>query len=150
MTSWTATTASDLPVERKSKPDASIVSTLGTEPWKSPWWKASRGDVPTFYYVVTIHILAAIGLVFFATPGWPVIAATVGLAWLGGMGVTICYHRSLAHTSLRLHPIVKHILGEHLNEAKKAAMTPTKFARRDALKQLRTELVDAADDLGAL
>src|SRR5579862_282466 len=40
------------------------------------------------------------------------------------------------------HPIVKHIVNEYLGAAKKAAMTPTKFARRDALKQLRTELVD--------
>lgn len=40
------------------------------------------------------------------------------------------------------HPIVKTIVSEYLDAAKKAAMTPTKFARRDALKQLRTELVD--------
>ena len=40
------------------------------------------------------------------------------------------------------HPIVKHVVGEYLNAAKKAAMTPTKFARRDALKQLRNELVE--------
>ncbi len=40
------------------------------------------------------------------------------------------------------HSIVKHIVGEYLDAAKKAAMTPTKFARRDALKQLRNELVE--------
>ena len=40
------------------------------------------------------------------------------------------------------HPIVDIIVKEYLGAAKKAAMTPTKFGRRDALKQLRTELVD--------
>ena len=40
------------------------------------------------------------------------------------------------------HPIIKVIVGEYLNAAKKAAMTPTKFARRDALKQIRTELIE--------
>jgi polyribonucleotide nucleotidyltransferase len=34
------------------------------------------------------------------------------------------------------------LVSEHLTEAKKAAMTPTKFARRDALKQLRNALVE--------
>lgn len=111
MTACTVTPAADVPNERNPRPtDASIVSSLGPEPWKSPWWKTADGDGATFSYVVAIHILAAVGLVFFATPGWPVIAATAGLAWLGGMGVTVCYHRSLAHTSLRLHPIVKHAL----------------------------------------
>jgi fatty-acid desaturase len=111
MTSCTVTTPAEAPRELYPRPvDASIVSSLGKEPWKSPWWKTSKGEAATFYYVLTIHLLAAVGLVFFATPGWRVIAATVALAWLGGLGVTICYHRSLAHTALRLHPIVRHIL----------------------------------------
>src|SRR3954453_1231109 len=90
--------------------DAPIVSSLGTEPWKSPWWKTTKGDRATFYYIVAIHLLAVIGLAFFATPGWRVITATVALGWLGGLGVTVCYHRTLAHTALRLNPVVKHLL----------------------------------------
>lgn len=90
--------------------DTPIVSSLGTEPWKSPWWKTAAGDRATFYYIVAIHLLALIGVVFFATPGWRVIAATVALGWLGGLGVTVCYHRALAHTALRLNPVVKHLL----------------------------------------
>lgn len=87
-----------------------IVSSLGTEPWNSPWWKPSKGEVPTFAYIVAIHLLALAGLVLYPAPGWRVIVATVALAWLGGMGVTVCYHRSLAHTALRLHPVVRHVL----------------------------------------
>jgi polyribonucleotide nucleotidyltransferase len=40
------------------------------------------------------------------------------------------------------HPIVGIICNEYLAAAKRAAMTPTKFARRDALKQLRAELIE--------
>src|SRR5436309_8347653 len=90
--------------------NAPIVSSLGPEPWKSPWWKTAEGDHATFFYVMAIHILGAIGIVFFSTPGWRVIVATVVLAWLGGLGVTVCYHRSLAHTALRLHPVIRHVL----------------------------------------
>ncbi len=87
-----------------------IVSTLGPEPWKAPWWKATGGDRLTLGYIILIHVLAAIGLVLFPVPGWPVIVATVAVAWLGGLGTTLAYHRSLAHTSVRLHPVVRHIL----------------------------------------
>jgi stearoyl-CoA desaturase (delta-9 desaturase) len=64
----------------------------------------------TFFYLMTIHLLALIGLIFFPSPGWKVAAISVGIAWLGGMGVTVCYHRTLAHTALRLHPAVRHLL----------------------------------------
>ncbi|HEX7154216.1 MAG TPA: fatty acid desaturase [Thermoanaerobaculia bacterium] len=111
MTSSTATPAPALVETRRSRPtDAPIVSSLGPEPWTHPWWKVAKGDGPTFFYIVTIHILAAIGLVFFATPGWRIIAATVTLAWIGALGVTVCYHRALSHTALRLHPVIKHTL----------------------------------------
>jgi stearoyl-CoA desaturase (delta-9 desaturase) len=109
MTSRTATVVAGSPSEPETQSaDAPITSSLGAEPWKAPWWRTAKGDAPTFYYIVTIHVLAAIGVVFFATPGWRVISATVALAFLGALGVTVCYHRALAHTALRLNPIVKH------------------------------------------
>ena len=111
MTECTATPVADPPKERIARPaDAPIMSSLGPEPWKSPWWKPADGDRATFAYIVLIHILAVVGLAFYAVADWRVIAATVTLAWLGALGVTVCYHRSLAHTALRLHPIVKHLL----------------------------------------
>jgi fatty-acid desaturase len=94
----------------KQMTDAPIVSSLGPEPWNAPWWKAAKGDRMTFAYMILIHVLAVAGIVFFPVPGWKIIVATIALGWLGGMGVTICYHRTLAHTALRLNPIVRHIL----------------------------------------
>jgi stearoyl-CoA desaturase (delta-9 desaturase) len=87
-----------------------IVSTLGSEPWKAPWWKPAAGEWPTFLYIVAIHLLAIAGIIFFPMPGWKVVLVTVALAWIGGLGVTVGYHRALAHTSVRLHPLVKHFL----------------------------------------
>ncbi len=40
------------------------------------------------------------------------------------------------------HPLVAVIVSEHLEAGKRAALTPTKFGRRDALKQLRAELIE--------
>ena len=118
MTIFATTSVAVAPKERALRPvdasirpvDASIVSSLGSEPWKSAWWKTADGERPTFLYIVAIHILAVVGLIFFATPGWRIMVATGSLAWLGGLGVTVCYHRTLAHTALRLHPAVKHLL----------------------------------------
>jgi fatty-acid desaturase len=111
MSSSAAISEVETPKSRPARPvDAPIVSSLGSEPWKAPWWKTAEGDRATFIYIVTIHILAAIGLVFFVTPGWKVMTATVALAWIGALGVTVCYHRALSHTALRLHPVVKHTL----------------------------------------
>lgn len=105
---WSGDTSA--PGESKRRTDTPIVSSLGSEPWNRPWWKTAEGDRATLYYILAIHALAAVGLVFFPAPGWRVIVATVTLAWLGGLGVTVCFHRTLAHTALRLNPLVKHAL----------------------------------------
>lgn len=110
MTSTTMTPDVEVPTQRVRPADTPIVSSLGPEPWKAPWWKPAKGDGPTFFYIVLIHILAITGLVLYPTPGWKVIVATVALGWLGGLGVTVGYHRALAHTALRLNPVVKHLL----------------------------------------
>jgi len=97
--------------EVSSRPvDAPIVSSLGPEPWNAPWWKPAKGDYPTFFYMVLIHVLALAGLIFFPSPGWKIAVATLAIAWVGGLGVTVCYHRALAHRAVQLNPIVRHFL----------------------------------------
>jgi fatty-acid desaturase len=34
----------------------------------------------------------------------------LALLWLGGLGTTVAYHRSLSHRSLALNPVIEHIL----------------------------------------
>jgi sn-1 stearoyl-lipid 9-desaturase len=61
-------------------------------------------------WLILIHVTALIGLVLFPLPGWRLLAGAVALAWIGGIGTTVCYHRALAHRALRLNPIVRSIL----------------------------------------
>jgi fatty-acid desaturase len=83
-------------------------------PWERPWWLPIRGSWPTFGWVVLIHLTALTGLVLMVfpafRPGWEVLLGTLALAWLGGMGTTVGYHRAIAHRSLHLHPVARHVL----------------------------------------
>jgi len=90
--------------------DTPIVSSLGPEPWKAPWWKPAAGDWSTFVYMAAIHVLGVAGLIAFPWPRWPIVAVLFAMLFIGGLGVTIGYHRGLAHGALRLHPIVRHVL----------------------------------------
>jgi fatty-acid desaturase len=61
-------------------------------------------------WFVLIHLTGLVGLILVPLPGWKVFFGAVALAWIGGIGTTVCYHRSLAHRSLRLNPVVEGIL----------------------------------------
>ena len=62
------------------------------------------------FYIVTIHALALVGLILFPLPGWRVLAVALAVASIGGVGTTVCYHRCLAHRSLRLNRVVEQAL----------------------------------------
>ena len=86
------------------------IDVVKLKPWMQPWWKPARGDGPTFFWMMTIHTLAIVGLLVAPIPGWRVLAAAAALHFLGGLGTTVCFHRALAHKSVRLNPVVRHIL----------------------------------------
>jgi len=79
-------------------------------PWKAPWWRATRGDGPVLFWVILIHIGACIGLALTPCPSWRVLGCAASLYFLGGLGTTVCFHRAIAHRSVRLHPIARHVL----------------------------------------
>ena len=79
-------------------------------PWKQPWWRATRGDGPTLFWIILIHVGALAGLILTPFPGWRVLLFASVLHFLGGLGTTICFHRALAHKSVRLHPLVRNVL----------------------------------------
>lgn len=78
-------------------------------PWLRPWWRPTTGDVPTFVWMVLIHVGAIAGVILAPLPGWRVIAIAAALHFLGGLGTTVCYHRAIAHKSVKLHPAVRHL-----------------------------------------
>jgi fatty-acid desaturase len=61
-------------------------------------------------YLLGIHPLAALGLVLFPTPGWPLFLSALAVTCLGGLGTTIAYHRALAHRAVTLHPALEQVL----------------------------------------
>jgi fatty-acid desaturase len=88
--------------------DASEIAAL--EPWKQPWWRPARGDGPTFFWMILIHVGALAALVVAPLPGWPIFVGALALHFLGGLGTTVAYHRAIAHKSVKLHPAVRQVL----------------------------------------
>jgi sn-1 stearoyl-lipid 9-desaturase len=57
-----------------------------------------------------IHATALVGLILFPLPGWRLALSALVLAWVGGIGTTVCYHRAITHRALKLNPLVRAIL----------------------------------------
>jgi stearoyl-CoA desaturase (delta-9 desaturase) len=79
-------------------------------PWARAWWRASEGNGAVFFYLVVIHLLAVTGLILFPLPSFRVFAIALAVCFLGGIGTSVCYHRSLSHRSVKLHPVVEQLL----------------------------------------
>jgi fatty-acid desaturase len=76
---------------------------------RATWPRDFKGML-VFAWVLVIHLTAAMGLVMYPLPGMRLVLVFTVLAFLGGVSTTICYHRALAHRSLRLHPAVRTFL----------------------------------------
>ncbi len=79
-------------------------------PWEWPWWRTTKHDRIILPWFILIHSTAAVGLILFPMPGWRILLGAIALSWIGGLGTTICYHRSLAHRALRLNPWISSVL----------------------------------------
>lgn len=90
-------------------PAADVSTSETVPPWTWPWWRATKGQEMVLFWIVLIHITAAIGLILYPVPAWSVFFSALALAWIGGLGTTVCYHRALAHRALTLHPVVREI-----------------------------------------
>lgn len=81
-----------------------------TRLWDLPFWKPAPGKGAVLFYLVLIHLLAIIGLILFPLPSLKVLGVALLLAALGGLGITVCYHRLLAHRTFKLNKLVEHFL----------------------------------------
>ena len=63
-----------------------------------------------FLWIGLIHVTALAGLVLYPLPGWRVLLGAIGLAWIGGIGTTVAYHRAITHRALKLNPWVRSVL----------------------------------------
>ena len=71
-------------------------------PWDRASWRPVRGKAGVLSYLVLIHVLAVIGLILFPLPSLRILSLTLLFTALGGLGTTVCYHRVLAHRTLKL------------------------------------------------
>jgi fatty-acid desaturase len=79
-------------------------------PWDRPFWQPAPGKWGVLLYIALIHVLAVIGLVLFPLPGWRILGLALLITGLGGFGTTVCYHRLLAHRTLKLNKFIEHFL----------------------------------------
>lgn len=79
-------------------------------PWTHPWWRPARKKEGIFFYLIAIHLLAVLGLILFPLPPLKILLISVTLAFLGGLGTSVCYHRALAHKALKLNRAVEAVL----------------------------------------
>ncbi len=79
-------------------------------PWTQSWWRSEGENKWILAYIVTIHVIALIGVVLCPIPGWKVLLTAFVLASMGAFGTTVCYHRALAHHAVKLNPIVEQLL----------------------------------------
>lgn len=79
-------------------------------PWARSFWRPAPGDGMTLFWIVLIHVTALVGLILVPLPSLRIVLFTLGLTWLGGIGTTVCYHRSLTHRAVKLNPAVRTIL----------------------------------------
>ena len=79
-------------------------------PWLQPFWRPARNKAPILSYLLLIHILAVVGLFLFPFPGMRILGLAFFFTAFGGLGTTICYHRMLAHRTLKLNKVIEHTL----------------------------------------
>jgi fatty-acid desaturase len=81
-----------------------------SRPWEQVFWRPARGKVAVLGYLLLIHMLTLSGLVLFPFPGMKILSLALVCAAFGGLGTTICYHRMLAHRTLRMNVVIEHFL----------------------------------------
>lgn len=80
------------------------------DPRQWPWYKWRPGYGVIFFYLLAVNVSAIGGLIWFHSAAWPYVSACLGLTFLGSLGTTLCYHRSLTHKAVQFHPAVEQIL----------------------------------------
>src|SRR4051812_27734023 len=81
-----------------------------SRPWEQPWWKPSEGNLSTFVFLIALHALGIAGLVLYPIPSRNVVLVAAPLMLLGGLAITVVYHRAIAHRALKLNPVLEQIL----------------------------------------
>ncbi len=94
----------------KTRKDEVWEKFIESRPWARNFWRPAPGERKTLFWLVTIHLTAFAGLLLVPVPSLEVGLIALALTWIGGIGTTVCYHRSLAHRAVELNVFVRSIL----------------------------------------
>src|SRR5438445_224717 len=87
-----------------------LTVTQQERPWDRPFWKPVHGKEGVFAFLVLIHVLSLVGLILFPVPSLKVVGMTLLSIAFGGLGTTVCYHRMLAHKTLKTNRFIEQFL----------------------------------------
>src|SRR3981081_4020549 len=85
-------------------------ATAPARPWERPFWKPVRRKEGVFAFLLIIHVLAIVGLILFPLPSLKVLGLCALFIAFGGLGTTACYHRMLAHKTLKTNRFIEQML----------------------------------------
>jgi fatty-acid desaturase len=104
---WSASTESPLSTLATAATAATAATEAPVRPWSRPWYWCAAGEIPTLTWIIFIHVAAVAGIILLPLPSWPILVAAGALLFLGGLGTTVAYHRTLAHAGAKLNPLVE-------------------------------------------
>lgn len=81
-----------------------------SKPWTQSWLYAAKGDRITQLWLFVLHSSAILGLFVIQAPSKMVIAIWIVSVALSMLGVSVSFHRCLAHKALTINPVVEQIL----------------------------------------
>jgi len=85
-------------------------ATAPARPWDRPFWKPVRRKEGVFAFLLIIHVLAIVGIILFPLPSLKVLGLAALFIAFGGLGTTVCYHRMLAHKTLKTNRFIEQML----------------------------------------
>ncbi|HXM90847.1 MAG TPA: fatty acid desaturase, partial [Candidatus Dormibacteraeota bacterium] len=85
-------------------------ATAVARPWDRPFWKPVRRKEGVFAFLLLIHVLAIVGIILFPLPSLKVLGLAALFVAFGGLGTTVCYHRMLAHKTLKTNRFIEQML----------------------------------------
>ena len=132
----------------KTRKDELWARFLESRPWARDFWRPAPGQWKTLFWLVLIHVTAIVGLILVPLPSLKVGLIALGLTWIGGIGTTVCYHRSLAHRSVELNPVVRSVLT--LFAVLNGSATPLGWVANHRLHHANSDTVDdvSSPDVG--
>lgn len=79
-------------------------------PWQRGWLYHAPGRGRVLIWLVALHLAMLVGLVTAPRPSLPLVVAALALNVPGALGLSLCFHRSIAHKAVTFRPWLEQVL----------------------------------------